>query len=202
MDLLTPRALILGHSFVRRLKSDLSVCFDPRVEENFGLNGSVNVQLFGVGGRTVCSLREHDLSNIWLTAPEAVILEIGTNDLSHNGPEVVGSDIEDLVGLLLREFGVRVVCICHVIPRGPSGRNSNVASFNARVQTLHRILATLVESVPGVFCWFHRSLTNPAWQVLLPDGVHVNSLGQYLLYRRYRGTILKVLSVLRNDTTR
>ena len=30
------------------------------------------------------------------TAPEAVILEIETNDLSHNGPEVVGSDIEDL----------------------------------------------------------------------------------------------------------
>lgn len=66
------------------------------------------------------SLRERDLSVICRIAPEAVILEIGTNDLSHNGPEAVGSDIEDLVCFLMKEFGVRVVCVCHVIPRGPS----------------------------------------------------------------------------------
>ena len=50
MDFLAPNVLILGDSFVRRLKYDLSVCFDPRVEENFGLSGSANIPLFGVGG--------------------------------------------------------------------------------------------------------------------------------------------------------
>lgn len=129
-----------------------------------------------------------------------VPLKIGTNDLSKTGPEVVGSDIEELVCFLLREFGVRVVCICHVIPHGPSCRN--VASFNARVETLHRITSTLFESVPGAFCWFHKGLTNPSRQVLLPDGVHLNSLGQYLLYRSYRGAILTALSLLHKDTAR
>lgn len=199
MDFLAPNVLILGHSFVRRLKHDLSVGFDPRVKENFGLSGSANIHLFGIGGRTVNSLRANDLSVIFRTAPEAVILEIGTNDLSNHGPEVVGSDIEDLACFLLREFGVRVVCICHVIPRGSSRRDA--ASFNAKVQTLHRVVATLSESTPGVFCWFHKGLTNPSRQVLLPDGVHLNSLGQYLLYRSYRGAILKALSMLHSDIT-
>ena len=118
------------------------------------------------------SLHERDLSVICCTALEAVILEIGTNDPSYNGPEVVGSDIEDLVCFLMREFGICVVCVCHVIPRGLSCRG--VASF--KVQTLHKVLP--------------------------PDGVHLNSLGQYILYQSYRGAILKALSMLHKDTTR
>jgi len=85
----------------------------------------------------VSSLCERDLSDICRSTPEAVILEIGTNDLSHNGPEVVGSDIEYLVSFLIREFGVCVVCVCHVILRGPPCQG--VASFNAKVQTLHKV---------------------------------------------------------------
>ena len=94
---------------------------------------------------------------------------------------------------------VRIVCICHVISRGPSCRCGG-ASFNTKVKTLHEVLATLVESIPGFFCWFHKGLTNPVRTVLLPDGVHLNTLGQYLLYRSYRGAILKALSLLHNST--
>lgn len=85
-----------------------------------------------------------------------------------------------------------MVCVCHVIPRG----RSSDASFNAKVHTLHRVLNALLEPLPGVFCWFHNGLTYPVREVLLPDGVHVNKLGQYLLYRSYRGTILKVVATL------
>lgn len=49
MDFLAPNGLILVHSFVRRLKYDLSVCFDPRVEENFGLSGSANIHIICLG---------------------------------------------------------------------------------------------------------------------------------------------------------
>ena len=95
MVLSVPNVLILGHSFVRNFKADLAARFDPRVGEDFGLHGSANVHLYGVGGRTVSSLRSFDLPVISRTAPEVVILEIGTKDLSQNGPEVVASDIED-----------------------------------------------------------------------------------------------------------
>lgn len=48
MDFLAANVLILGHSFVHPLKYDLFQCFDPCVEENFGLSGSANIHLFGL----------------------------------------------------------------------------------------------------------------------------------------------------------
>lgn len=44
-----PTVLILGHSFVKRFKSDLESNFDPRVDGNFHLEGSASVHMFGVG---------------------------------------------------------------------------------------------------------------------------------------------------------
>ena len=40
------------------------------------------------------------------------------------------------------------------------------------------------------------SFDNPSVHPYLPDGLHVNSFGQYCLYRSYRGTILKALRML------
>ena len=93
-----PKALILGHSFVRRLKRDLDSGFDPRAASDF--RGTASVYLHGVGGRTVQTLQENDLHVIRDLAPDIVILEIGTNDLTHTPPEIVGSLIEDFVRLL------------------------------------------------------------------------------------------------------
>ena len=95
-----PKALILGHSFVRRLKRDLDSGFDPRVASDFNLRGTASVNLHGVGGRTEQTLQENDLHVVRDLAPDIVILEIGTNDLTHTPPEIVGSLIEDFVRLL------------------------------------------------------------------------------------------------------
>ena len=48
-------------------------------------------------------------------SPDAVILEIGTNDLTFKPPEIVGSEIDELATKLLRDYSVRVVGICFVI---------------------------------------------------------------------------------------
>ena len=47
--------LILGHSFVRRLRHDLETGFDQRAKQNFNLDheGTASVFMHGVGGRTV-----------------------------------------------------------------------------------------------------------------------------------------------------
>ena len=160
MVLSVPNVLILGHSFVRNFKADLAARFDPRVGEDFGLHGSANVHLYGVGDRTVSSLRSFDVPVISRTAPEVVILEIGTKDLSQNGPEVVASDIEDFACFLPKEFRVRIVCICHVIPRGSSCQQGG-ASFNTKVKTLHEVLATLVESIQGFFLLVSQGAHEP-----------------------------------------
>ena len=92
-----PKVIILGHSFVKRLQRDLNSSFDPRARKDFKLRGTASVSLHGVGDRTVSKLRQFDLNILSRLRPLIVILEIGTNDLSHQRPEVVGSSIDDLV---------------------------------------------------------------------------------------------------------
>lgn len=66
------------------------------------------------------TLQDNDLHVVRDLAPDIVILAIGTNDLSHTFPEIVGSNIEDFVRLLQGEFSVRAIGDCDVIPRGIS----------------------------------------------------------------------------------
>lgn len=98
-----PSVLILGHSFIGRLRDDLRSNFDPRANISFGVLDDAIVYLHGVGGQTVARLRRK-LEIVSSLSAEIVILEIGTNDLAHLRPEVVGSEIEELVHLILQSF--------------------------------------------------------------------------------------------------
>ena len=113
-----PKVIISGHSFVKRFRRDLNSNFDPRTREDFNLRGTASVSLHGIGGRTVSELRQFDLNISRELLPAIAILEIGTNDLSREKPEVVGSSIDDLACHILCEYpSVRVIGVCHVVPR-------------------------------------------------------------------------------------
>ena len=104
--------VILGHSFVRRLKDDLNAAFDSRANTNFELSQSASIHLHGVGGRTVEKLKKFDLSVLETFKPDILLLEIGTNDLSRFKPETVGSSIEEFTILFVRHHsGTRVIGI-------------------------------------------------------------------------------------------
>ena len=189
-----PKILVWGHSFVRRLREDLAVTFDERASQDFNLQGTAKVRLHGVGGRTVSKLRQHDLSVVSSFAPDIVILEIGTNDLAVDRPEVVGSAIEELVRFLRENMSIRVVGVCEVIPRGEC--YPQAANFNESVTVLNQYLRVVLPTVSNVFCWQHIGFRSPSRSPYLPDGVHVNSFGQHQLYRSYRGAMLKALGML------
>ena len=85
-----PSVLIAGHSFVKRLHSDLQCKFDLRAAVDFSLTQTATVSLHGIGGLTVSRLtRELRLLFANGPLPRVIILEIGTNDLSSQSPEVV-----------------------------------------------------------------------------------------------------------------
>ena len=140
-----PTVLILGHSFVRRLSSDLSSNFDARASEHFDHVGNAVIHLHSVGGRTVEKLRLYDLGVVSARRPDIIILEIGTNDLVNDRPEVVGSDIDDLVQLLLASYSVRVIGVCEVIPR------VRAPFFNAAAPILNQYLNGVLGLRPNVF---------------------------------------------------
>ena len=189
-----PTVLIFGHSFVKRLHRDLQSNFDSRADESFNLRGTVSVFFHGIGGRTVAKLRSFDLHVVERFAPDVIVLEVGTNDLVDFSPEVVGSQIESLVRLLIDSYSVRVVGVCHVIPRGASHAEATI--FARRADILRQYLGVVLDSIPNVFCWLHKPFSHPTKNFYLADGVHVNPAGQYLLYRSYRGAILKALGML------
>ena len=193
-----PSVLILGHLFVKHLKRVLRSHFDPRADANFKLWGTVSVHLHGVGGRTVTKLRSSDLHVVQRIAPDFLIVEIGTNDLVDTGPEVVVSEMENLVRLLLENYKVRIFCVCHVIPRGHS--YDDMVSFAEGIEIFRHYLDVVPSVIKMFFFVFlggvHRGFSHPGKDFYLPDGVHVNPAGQYHLYRSYRSAISRVLRLL------
>ena len=191
MALSPPTVLVFGHSFVKRLRDDLRSSFDPRADETFNLSGDAIVHLYGVGGQTLRRLHQRGgLGVVSSISPAIVILEMGTNDLSGLRPEVVGSEIEELVSLLLKSYSVRVIGVCEVIPR------VRAPFLNDAALVLNQYLRGVLDPIPNVFCWRHRGFTDPSVDPYASDGVHVNPFGQYCLYRSYRGAMLKALRML------
>ena len=152
--------LILGHSFVHRHRDDLAARFDTCAAPNFHLPELGQVSLFGTSGRTVEKLNKCDLSSLHKYRPDIVILEIGTNDLSTLRPEVVGSQIDDLVHVLREQNKVRVVAVCQVINRNTPQKSPN-CHFNAKAAVLCQYLSVVLANQPGIFLWEHKEFYRP-----------------------------------------
>ena len=156
--------LVLGHSFVRRLKSELKFQLDSCMSPSFKLDGTARIYMHGIGGRWVTKLLKYDFGVVARLSPDIVILEIGTNDLSLP-PEVVGSAIEELVSQLQQAYRVNVVCVCLITPRH---RNH---IFNAKRLILNNYLTVVLEHIPNVFTWLHHGFAQPSVTPFRLDGV-------------------------------
>ena len=191
--------LIAGHSFVKRLRSDLQCKFDLRAALDFNLTRTATVSFHGIGGLTVPRLaRELRLLFSHEPPPRVIILEIGTNDLSSHSLEVVIGDLLDLVEFLQSVDSSTVVGVCKVLPRRHRSTGLPHEEFNTKAVTFNKMMDALFDDRPSVFVWGHLELQSLSRRVFLPDGVHLNCHGQYCLYRSYRGAILKGVSLLHN----
>ena len=175
--------LILGHSFIRRLNSFITD--STHLNHRFMIHEPAQFKWHGVGGRTVEKAIRCDLHVVESFAPHIVILQLGTNDLSHLDPLVAASAIEDLVGILYEEHSVRQICVCQTLI------HENDAAFNVRVKALTKYLKVLLEPIPYCFFWGHRGFWNTSQRYFARDGVHLNKLGHYKYYRSLRGAVLK-----------
>ena len=109
------RVLILGHSFIRRLREYIGRNAD--LDANLHILESIELKWHGVGGRTVLKTVQFDLSVVERFMPDIVILQLGTNDLSHLPAVNVGSAIEDLTRSLHDLLNVKCVCVCQTVTR-------------------------------------------------------------------------------------
>ena len=189
----TSPVLILGHSFVRRLREFVRCrAHGHTFYVDFNLTQQCDVSILGIGGRTVDKIMRHDLHQIRRMAPEIVILELGSNDLCDEScdAESVSLAIEALVELLHKDMNVRFTMVCEVIPR----EKPPYTSYNEKVYQLNSYLHKALNNASFAKTWRHRGLSNPAVNIYMPDGIHLNEAGNKALYRSYRGAILFALS--------
>ena len=174
------RILILGHSFIRRLHVFLRQNFNEVFARNLHIDGDLSIKWHGIGGRTISEVIRHDLGIVEKFAPEIVVIQLGTNDLSSLSAVETGSALEDLSRLLHESYGVQRVCVCQTIFR------SNAPLFNRQVKLITKYLKVVFEPIPYVLYW--RFLTH--------DGVHLTHLEQYKFFRSLRGAVLQCLRSL------
>lgn len=184
-----PKALILGHSFVRRFQLFLDQGVDHRTVPGLNLS-SVDIHFEGIGGRTVSKIFAYDLEYVRALQPEIIILEIGSNDLCEVGvrPETVGSNVESLVSTLHKVCQAAFIVVCQTIHR--TTLPSHCPDYNSSVEILNNYLEVVLEPLSFAEFWHHKGLRQPNVPILRRDGVHLNDHGNYALYHSYRGAIL------------
>ena len=90
------QVLILGHSFIRHVHDFLCRNFNAYNAENSSLDGNLLIKWHGIGGRTGSKTREYDLGVVEEFAPNVLLMQLGTNDLTTISAVQTGSAIKDV----------------------------------------------------------------------------------------------------------
>ena len=181
------RALVSGHSFVRRVVEFTNLHHDS-YRRDLNLSEVCGVEIFGVGGRTVDKMIRLDLEVIKRNASNAVVFEIGTNDIcdSHCSADTVALSIVAFTELLIKSLSVPFVVVCQILPR----MHTPFEGYNERVQKVKTLLLEALQNINSPKFWRHGGLVNPAKNVYARDGIHSNDFGNEALNRSYRGAII------------
>ena len=175
-----PSVPIPGHSFVKRLHSDLQWKFYFRAALDFNLTPTATVSFHGVGGLTVPRLaRELRLLFSHQPPPRVIILEIGTNDLTSHSPEAVIGDLLDLVEFLQSVDSSTAVGVCKVFPRRYRSTGLPHEEFNTRAATFNKMLDVLFDDRPSVFVWDHLEMQTLSRRVFLLYSIIRSSLRRH-----------------------
>lgn len=192
------RAVIVGDSHVfwlaRFLESAGPSWAWPGVSADFAVDGhGFNVKYVGRRGATVQSLRSDEhWERFACLDPQVVLLHVGGNDIDTSGglcPQQIAWDLLEFATELVA-FGVSHVVIGQLIRR-EGWRHLSPAEGAARAASVNEIVKAECEQCHQVSFWKHKGFMNPQDRVFREDGVHLNDLGNYKLFRSYRGAILR-----------
>ena len=198
----TPSVLLVGHSFVRRLRDHASKR-GQTLAEVVGIKEVASVHTIYAGGATFeralhpstsLVVRLRDLKEL----PEIMCIDLGTNDLCAVGATVsvvVASAIELLDSLRRAHLMPKHLVFMGVVQRTAAGcrRGVSAKTFNRRARAFNSKMAAAVRSIDGVHTCSLARLNRPDALCISRDGCHLSDEG----YRRYcvalRSTILQLI---------
>jgi len=185
--------LIVGHSFISRLRSSLG-SNNSHLKVNFGVEeASDNISFIAQPGGRLSDI-ERLIPRIASHLPSICFVQIGGNDISRafdNHVEIAHGML-DLAKKILAETSCKRLYFGQLLYRfeGRYLSANQAVIYQSNVKAINSLLKTLFDSIDSVTLWDLRGLKKPATVVMLDDGVHLNPHGMVLYYKAIRGAIL------------
>ena len=129
------------------------------------------------------------IPDIDLFKPDALFLQIGSNDISHYRKPAfrVAYDIRQFLSILLVPIKVVGMNFHRLKLRS---NHLSIDAYNYKVACLNGILLNMSLNSKEFIFWRHKGLQISKYDILGVDGVHLNELGSYRLYRSLRGFVM------------
>ena len=200
MELEELRVAVVGHSYVRRLKSFIEADDDVlgRVNMAFDLyRENVAVKFFFKSGCDIEQFHSHLKQSVLAYHPKIVIVILGGNDLDDDETDPVGV-AADIVQLA-EEFqsNNNFVIISQILDRPQPRIPADIFKIKARICN-SKIVDKIQHSNKIIF-WTHIRLNNCNTH-MHRDGVHLNNKGNFLYYKSLKRALSHVLSHVANGT--
>ena len=137
---------------------------------------------------------EHDLSEVQRYKPDIVILEIGCNDLSDPrcSPYDLAYTINQLICEIKRVATDSFIIVSEILPRNKIPFRT--PNYNQKVKEANYHLRRFCRQYNSVLFWSHGNLSEGTPWVLMPDSVHLNSIGNHKLHISYQRALLRIFS--------
>lgn len=202
---MSEQILILGHSFISRLKIFASKRPHHSVDLNMGLNpNNEKVLMEGFPGGNLQTMKTRGMKVVHRFNPQIVVLQIGSNDLCNhtNTVQDVARGIIELAITLKFSHGIKKVCILQVLHKVPPKKRTrhqvDITWFNERCDELNRFLGNYFKDnkVENISFWKHQGFWLPSNKRLVytDDGTHLNeSHGYPKYYQSIRGLVVSLL---------
>lgn len=181
------RTLLVVDSHVRRFENYVKGSLG---NDTFNISDLGKFDFCGISGGSIAN-HAHTraiISDVRNTRPQHVIVNLRGNDLdSSDDIECIIARLVSFASLLKRLFYICTVVNLSFMHRSQT-RNINITSYNSRVDAANQLLKSYVPK-GGMLFWKLKVFTNSVNNIF-SDGVHLNYLGQYQLYRQIRGILL------------
>ena len=178
-----PCALVFGHSFVRRFGKFIDNS-QPRdlYRRDLQLFNTSEVKIFGTGGRTVDKTIRFNLNTIRGTAPNVVVMEMGSNDACDmdSDAETIASSLVALTELLISECKLQFIAVCQILPR----KHPPFKEHNERVYQINTSVGEKLLHVERTKFWRNRGLIDPLANKYIWPMVHISTNAVTELFTR------------------
>ena len=194
------RALILGHSYIRRLKKAMDTGIHPR---NMDLVEYSLSWWYRSGAKTADI--KANLTQVLRVQPNIIFLQIGGNDFDGEDTSCfmdIPFQITALARALRQHHSVKAVYVGKLYYRSTHPKYlptpAHVKCYNDKVDVINEVLGSTANTLEKlqIIIRNHKGRVKLRDAILSCDGTHLNARGEKKFYRSVRGSLVNAKQYL------